>query len=382
MTGKRNLMFVSSYTGLGGGETIQLNLFEALSTGRYQLHLVVPGEGQFAKGARQLGVQVHILPFRGATTWFVPAIWTRLPAARQLHALVNRLDIDALVSNYHALPFAAAAGKAARVPVVWYSIGWWFPVRPWQRGFFRRDVTQIAAASASVRDRWLSHSPVVPPDRVPVIFPGVNPDTFHPGMDGAPIRERLGIGPDVPLVVMLARFQHVKGHDVFQAMIQHVHAQVPEARFAVAGENVFGVRKDEQYKLAMLTHARQDSVLSRTLTYLGFYEDPRPVVAAADVVVCPSRFESLGMVHLEAMAMARPVVSMNNGGPAETIRDGETGLLVPPEDPAALAERVVRLLRDPALRARMGEAGREHILANFTADQFAARFAQLIDHLL
>ena len=80
--------------------------------------------------------------------------------------------------------------------------------------------------------------------------------------------------------------------------------------------------------------------------------------------------------------MARPVVSMNNGGPAETIRDGVTGFLVPPEDPAALAERVVRLLRDPALRARMGEAGREHILANFTADQFAARFAQLIDHLL
>lgn len=382
MTGKHNLMFVSSYTGLGGGETIQLNLIEALGSDRYQIHLVVPGEGQFAKGARKLGVQVHILPFRGATTWFVPAIWTRLPAARALSALADRLEIDVLVSNYHALPFAVAAGRAARIPVMWYSIGWWFPVRPWQRAFFRRDVTQIAAASRSVRDRWLSRSPILSPDRIPVIFPGVNPDYFHPGVDGAPVREKLGIGPDAPLVAMLARFQHVKGHDIFQAMIPHVHAQVPEARFAVAGENVFGVRKDERYKLAILTRAREDPVLSRTLAYLGFYEDPRPVVAAADVVVCPSRFESLGMVHLEAMAMARPIVSMNNGGPAETILDGETGFLVPPEDPAALADRVVRLLRDPALRAQMGQAGRRHVLANFTADRFAARFAQLIGDLV
>lgn len=69
-------------------------------------------------------------------------------------------------------------------------------------------------------------------------------------------------------------------------------------------------------------------------------------------------------------------------GLAETILDGETGFLVPPEDPAALADRVVRLLRDPALRAQMGQAGRRHVLANFTADRFAARFAQLIDDLV
>lgn len=382
MSDKRNLLFISSYTGLGGGERIQLNLMEALDRDRYALHLVVPRDGQFARGARAFGVTTHILPFRGVTTWFVPVIWERFPTARRLADLVRDQQIHAIHSNYHALPFAVAAGRAAKIPVLWYSIGWWFPVRPWQRQFFRDDVTQIAAASQAVRDRWLAVSPVVPPERVPVIIPGVNADYFHPEIDGSPVRDTLGIGPDVPLVVMLARFQHVKGHDVFQAMIQHIAADMPDARFAVAGENVFGVRRDETYKRDILANAQTDPVLRRCLTYLGHYDDPRPVMAAADVVVCPSRFESLGMAHLESMAMARPMVSMNNGGPAETMIDGVTGYLVPPDDPAALADCVLRLLRDPALRVRMGQAGRAHVLEHFTAARYADQVSRLVEKLL
>lgn len=378
---KRNLLFITSYTGLGGGERIQLNLMEALDRDRYTLHLAVPREGQFSRAARDLGVTVHLLPFRGVTTWFVPALWKRFPVARRLADLIQQQRIHAIHSDYHALPFAAAAGRSLNMPVLWYSIGWWFPIRPWQKRFFRDEVDQIVAASRSVRDRWLGASPFMPPERIPIIFPGVNANYFHPDIDGSPVREKLGIGPDVPLVVMLARFQHVKGHDTFQAMAQRIAAQMPHVRFAVAGENVFGVRKDETYKRAILDHARTDPVLSRCLTYLGHYDDPRPVMAAADVVVCPSRFESLGMVHLETMAMARPIVSMNNGGPAETVLDGETGYLVPPDDPDALAGRVMALLRDPARRAQMGQAGRAHVLQNFTSATYAGRMMQLIETL-
>jgi glycosyltransferase involved in cell wall biosynthesis len=104
-------------------------------------------------------------------------------------------------------------------------------------------------------------------------------------------------------------------------------------------------------------------------------------VIAADVMKS-SRFESLGMVHLESMAMCCPVVSMNNGGPAETIIDGETGYLVPPENPDALADRVIALLRDPALRERLGRTGRDHVLAHFTARDYARQISQLVDSLV
>lgn len=379
----RNLLFVSAYSGLGGGESVQLNLMGALDRRRWRLHLVCPREGGLPEAARALGVTVHLLPYRGATAWFVPAIWTRFPVARRLAALARAQGIHAIHSDYHSLPFAAAAARTAGVPVLWNAMGWWFPARPWQRRFFETRVTQIIAITQAVRDRWLAASgSFLAAERIPVLVPGVDPAHFHPGVDGSPVRARLGIGPDVPLVGMIARFQRVKGHDVFQAMARRVAAQMPEARFVVAGENVFGVGKDEAYKRAILGTARSDPLLREHLTYLGFWEDARQVVAASDVIVCPSRFESLGMVHLESMAMSRPVVSMNNGGPAETVVDGETGFLVPPDAPDALAERVIALLRDPALRARLGAAGRARVLDRYTAAGYAAQFSHLVESLI
>lgn len=376
------LLFVSAYTGLGGGESVQLNLMGALDPAQWALRLVTPRDGQLPEAARALGVATHLVPYRGVPTWFLPPVWTRLPAARRLAALARDARASAIHTDYHSLPFAVAAARANRIPVIWNAMGWWFPVYRWQRRFFRDQITQIVAITEAVRDRWLGAAPFMPRERVRVIVPGVDPAVYHPGVEGGPVRAHLGIGPDAPLTGMIARFQRVKGHDVFQAMARRVLAQIPEARFVVAGENVFGVSKDEAYKQAILQAAREDPTLSAALTYLGFWEDAREVIAASDVIVCPSRFESLGMVHLESMAMARPVVSMDNGGPAETVVDGETGFLVPPEDPDALADRVVTLLRDPALRARMGAAGRERVLARYTAAGYAAQIADVFERAI
>lgn len=382
MTEKLNLLFVSAYTGLGGGESVQLNLMGALDPDRFVLHLVCPREGQLAEAARKHGVHVHTIPFRGATEWFVPAIWSRFPVGRKIAARARQLGIAAIHSDYHSLPFAVYAARANSIPVVWNAMGWWFQAKPWQRTFFRDKVTRIIAITQAVRDRWLAGSgDIMPPECINVLVPGVDPEYYHPKVDGSPVREKLGITDDVPLVGMIARFQHVKGHDVFQDMAKRIHVEMPGARFVVAGENVFGVSKDEVYKQSVLDRARTDPVLRETLTYLGFWTDAREVVAASDVIVCPSRFESLGMVHLESMAMACPVVSMNNGGPAETVVDEVTGYLVPPEDPAALAERVLTLLRDPDLRRRMGNMGRIRILEHFTAAEYAAQFAQVVESL-
>lgn len=379
----RPLLFISAYTGLGGGESVQLNLLGALDRTRYPAHLLCPREGQLPEAARALGIPTHTLPYRAATAWFIPALWMRFPVCAAIARLIRAQGIAAIHSDYHSLPYAVGAARRARIPVIWNAMGWWFPARPWQRRFFRREVTQIIAITRAVRDRWLANSGhFMPPERIRVLVPGVDPALYHPDISGAPVRAKLGLAPEVPLVGLIARFQHVKGHDIFQAMARQVLAALPEARFVVAGENVFGVARDEAYKQQILSAAHSDPVLRERLTYLGFWQDAREVIAAADVIVCPSRFESLGMVHLESMALGRPVVSMNNGGPAETVIEGQTGYLVPPEAPAALAERVLMLLRDPALRARMGAAGRAHVLAHFTAAGYAAQFAQLVENLV
>jgi glycosyltransferase involved in cell wall biosynthesis len=376
----RDILFITHYRDLGGGETAQLSLVEQLDPAHWRPHLLVPGEGQFARAWRERGWPVHFTRWRGATVWFVPPVWARLPISYHIQRLITEQNITLVHSDYHTLPMALPAAERASIPCVWNCMGWWFRPKPWQRAFFRRPGATFALSESAKRG-FLGEPPFMPPERIQVLYPGINTRRFNPAVDGGVIRDEYGIPPEAPLVVMLARFQNVKGHDVFQAMARQVLEQVPDARFLVAGENTQNAAGDS-YRAGILATHQADPGLRESLVYAGFRADTERVMAAADVIVCASDFESYGMVHVEAMASGKPVVSTNQGGPAETVVDGVTGYLVPPRDPAALSERVVRLLRDPALRAQMGQAGRERVQAHFAAEATARLFTSVIEPLL
>lgn len=383
MTEPINLMFITTYVGLGGGETSLLTLVEALvkHDSRYQPHLLLPHDGQLGERWRANGWSVHLTSFRGATTYFVPALWARFPATGRVARLIREQNIHAVHSDYHSLPFALPAARAAGIPLVWTCWGWWFHPRQWQRDFFQQPDATFASSWA-IKDGFLGDPPFMPPDRVQVLPPGVDTERFRPGLDGSAVRADAGIAPDAPLVALIARFQDVKGHDVFQAMARRVADHIPEARFVVAGENVHGKSADDAYKARILAAHQADPELRERLVYLGFRPDAERVIAAADVVVCSSQFESYGMVNVEAMASGVPVVSTRRGGPSETVTDGETGFLVDPGDAEALAKRVLLLLRDADLRQRMGAAGRARVEQLFSARTMAANFDSTLRNLL
>ncbi|MCU0513634.1 MAG: glycosyltransferase family 4 protein [Anaerolineae bacterium] len=380
MASPRPILFASWYTGLGGGETDLVTLAGALAAADFALHLLLPGEGRLAAAWRDLGGTVHVLPFRGATTWFIPALWARLPVVGRMARLLQAQRIALVHSDYHTLPLIAPAARRTQVPLVWTVHGWWFRPKPWQRAFFRP--LRAVARSRSIRDGFLGQPPFMPPEALPVVYSGVDTARFTPAVDGAPVRAAAGIAPDAPLVALIARFQPVKGHQVFQALAARVAAQMPEARFIVAGENAFGVSADSAYRDTVLAQAAAHPLLRDRLHYLGFRADVERVIAAADVVVCASDFESYGKVNLEAMAGGKPVVSTGRGGPAETVVHGSTGFLAAPGDAAALADYVLTLLHDPALRARMGAAGRDRVLAHFAAPATTAAYTALFQQAL
>jgi glycosyltransferase involved in cell wall biosynthesis len=375
-----NILFITQYRDLGGGETAQLALVDALDPAQWRPHLLVPGEGQFARAWRERGWPVHIQRWRGASVYFVPALWARLPISRAIQRLIAQEGIALVHSDYHTLPMALPAAERAGIPCVWNCMGWWFRPQTWQRAFFRRP-TATFALSESAKRGFLGEPPFMPPGRIQVLYPGINTQRFHPAVDGGAVRAQYGIPPAAPLVAMLARFQDVKGHDTFQAMARLVLESMPEARFLVAGENTQNAAGDA-YRARILAAHQADPLLRERLIYAGFRADTERVMAAADVIVCASHFESYGMVNVEAMAAGRPVVSTNQGGPAETVLDGVTGYLVPPRDPAALAERVVRLLRDPARRAQIGAAGRARVEAHFAAAATTRLFLSVVEPLL
>ena len=291
------LLFATTYVGMGGGETSLLTLAEHLDGARYRLHLLAPREGQLTERWRQRGWTVHIIPYRGTTVWFIPALWARFPITAKIAALIRREGIRAVHSDYHTLPFAVPAARQTGIPAVWTCWGWWFHPRRWQRGFFRTPEV-IFAVSWAIRDGFLGDPPFMPREQVRVLPPGVDTDRFRPGIDGSAVRAEAGIAPDAPVAALIARFQDVKGHHVFQAMARRVAEVLPEARFLVAGENVHGVGADDVYKARILQTHRDDPILRERLIYLGFREDAERVIAAADVVVCSSDFESNGMVNV------------------------------------------------------------------------------------
>ncbi|XWX03240.1 glycosyltransferase family 4 protein [Aggregatilineales bacterium SYSU G02658] len=375
----KRILFSTWYTGLGGGETDLLTLAQSLPSERYTPHLMLPRAGKLSERWQASGWPVHIVPFRGATTLFYPPVWTRLPVVGRIARLLRDQHIDLIHADYHSLPFVAGAAARVGVPLVWTVHGWWFRPWPWQRDFFRALPT--VARSHSIRAGFLGKPPFMPPERIPVIYSGIDTQRFQPG-DGSALRQALKIAPDAPVVAMIARFQRVKGHDVFQDVARQVALQIPEARFIVAGEDAFGVAADAKLRDATLQAAANDSILRDRLHYIGFRHDVEAVYHAADVVVCASHFESFGIANLEAMACGVPVVSTNAGGPSETVLDGETGYLVPPRDVTTLALYTLLLLRDPALRAQMGQAARRHVAERFSVAAMRAAYERAFERLL
>src|SRR5690606_31549134 len=109
------LLVTSAYTDLGGGETSLLSTLTSLDRRRVHPLLLTRAEGQLSAAARARGLDVDILPYRGASIWFVPGIWERMPAAKRLAARIRALAVDVVCTDFHTLPYAAAGCRAAGI---------------------------------------------------------------------------------------------------------------------------------------------------------------------------------------------------------------------------------------------------------------------------
>jgi glycosyltransferase involved in cell wall biosynthesis len=354
----------------------------ALDRGKHEPVLVCPREGQLPAAARRLGLEAHILSYRGASVWFVPSVWAHFPESRRIESVLRELSPQVVHSDFHTLPYALPACRKQGVPVIFTCYGWWFRPRPWQRGFYRNGPRTILAISDAVRRGFLGDPPFMPLERVRVLHLGVDTELFRPRPAERPeVRRALDLDLESPLVTLLGRYQSVKGQDVFLQACTRIASQRPEARFVVAGENIFGGAGDEVFKRRIYRQAQAEPRLRDRVRFMGWVPDPEKLLAASDVVVCASRFESFGMVLVEAMASGVPVVSTQVGGPSETIVDGETGYLVPPGRADLIAARVLELLADAGLRRRVGTAGQERVRAHFELRGYAEAFSEVVETL-
>lgn len=174
------------------------------------------------------------------------------------------------------------------------------------------------------------------------------------------LRRELGIDEDTPLIGIVARLAPIKAHEDFFAAAAEVLKAKPKTCFLVIGD---GERRAPLEQL-VFNLGLQDRV-----RFLGWRRDMPRIYADLDVVVLTSRNEGSPVSLIEALAAARPVVSTAVGGVPEVVLDGETGLTVPVSDPRAMADGIVRLLRDRGEAERLAQAGRRHVFPRYDANR-------------
>ena len=195
------------------------------------------------------------------------------------------------------------------------------------------------------------------------IYNGVDLERFDEATGGEAIRAELDIPADAPLAVVVGRLEPEKGHPTLIEAWPVVHHHFPSAHLLVVGE---GSERDRLEGLAA-AHLRAE-ICCASVHFLGRREDVPQILAAADVVVMPSYREAQGLAIVEALAANRPVIASNVGGIPEMIRSGENGMLVPSQDPSALASAIALLFRDRALATRLAHAGHALVHEKFCVD--------------
>ncbi|RBY79632.1 glycogen synthase [Geodermatophilus sp. TF02-6] len=242
----------------------------------------------------------------------------------------------------------------------------------------------VIAVSAGMRDDVLAVYPELDPARLHVVHNGVDAEAYRPVPDPGTVRS-LGVDPDRPYALFVGRITRQKGVTHLLAAAEQLPADAGLVLCAGAADTP---AERQQVADAVATlQARRDGVV--WIEAMLPREQLVPLITGATVFVCPSVYEPLGIVNLEAAACGTAVVASAVGGIPEVVDDGRTGLLVPydPEDAAAfeagLAARIAELLADPPRAEAMGAAGRERVLAEFgwpaVAQQTVGVYSAVLD---
>jgi alpha-maltose-1-phosphate synthase len=256
------------------------------------------------------------------------------------------------------------------------QLGGGYALSSWCERTAIESATAVIAVSEGMAADIRVTYPEVPAERVHVIYNGIDAREYSPDHD-RDVLDSLGIDPARPSVVFVGRVTRQKGLSVLLRAAEHLD---PSAQLVLcAGQADTAELEAEVTGLVDRLRASRSGVV--LIAGMLAKHQVIQILSHATVFACPSLYEPLGIVNLEAMACGAAVVASAVGGIPEVVADGETGLLVPADDESALAAAINALIRDPARAARMGARGRARAEAEFSWDKIARQTAKLYRQL-
>jgi glycosyltransferase involved in cell wall biosynthesis len=388
LTEPRRILFVHANDELYGSDLILVSLLRTLDRSRFAPSVVLSSDIDTERllsrelesmGVRTRRMRLAVLRRKYFTLLGLVRFTIRFAVSTlRLAALIWRERVDLVHSHTAAvLPGAAAAWLTGKRHV-WHISE--IVVRP--RALHRmlqwlvpRLSDTVVSISYAVQEHLLSGG--ARESTFIVIHNGLDARSFATG-NGARVRVELGIEPERPLVGLIGRVGSWKGQELLCEAAALVVRERPDTMFLLVG----GVHDRQTRRLDALRARVAALRIDANVRISDFRRDIPDVLAALDLYAHPTTDpEPFGMTVLEAMASGKAVIAADHGGPREIVVHGETGVLVAPRDPRALADAILALLADPERCRRMGEAGRRRAQSHFSLEAFAAGYDQLYGHL-
>lgn len=378
------ILYVHNSADIYGASRSLLRLLGALNRAKFSPLVLLPEDGPLRPliESHQIEVVIHpglsVINRQVFHSWRLLWFFAQFPASVIfLWRLIRRQQIDLVHTNTGVILSPALSARLAGVPHVWHVRDWFQEFRrfwPW----YARYMTGCSARAIAVSEAIAAQFPRR--DKVMVVHNGFSLEEFAVPRDAyaQEFRQRLKMENEF-VVGCVGRIKLVrKGQEVLIHAAALLAQKNKHVKFVIVGSPAPG-SEDHLDKLKAL--ARELRVEDRVV-FTGEISDTRMVYPALDVFVLPSaQPEPFGGVVMEAMAMGVPVIATNIGGSLDQVAEGETGFLVPPADPQALAEKIMLLIDNAALRSRMSAAGPRRIGEKFSLTQMVNRFEKLYEEL-
>lgn len=392
-----NVLFMQSQTYFGADSQIHGLLMEHFDRNRVNVHVACnTGTAQNPSAAfRALSAipDLHLRPTRFGTsvnarsklTVLRETLSEGIPALASLAGLVRyvkqqQIDIIHCTEKprdaFYGLLLARATGAKCVIHLHVKAESWISPLVRWAM----RHADALVGVSEFVAQSIVAMG--YPADKTHVVLNSLDLTGWNSDIDGSSVRREFNIGPDIPVLAIISRLFPWKGHTELLMALAKVKAQVPEFKLLLVGEDDPRATPGRGSYTAELKALTQTLGLMEHIIFTGFRSDVRQIFAACNIFAMPSFEEPFGMVYLEAMAMKKPIIALDNGGAREVVEHGATGLLSPPQDIDQLAANIVTLINNPELQTQMGEYGRTHAERFFTPQRMADDVEQVYRHLL
>lgn len=375
------VLFVSAAGFLGGAERSLYELLCALPEDLIAPFACVPPDGPLARQFSLAEVPVHTAPLRRFRRTLHPflmlgQIRALIQATATIRNLVKDLKIDVIHANTDSAAMAAwEVSRETGVPFLWHCRD----LRPLGRlaQMMAHSSARAIAISRAVEEHLIAQG--VEKEKIRRIDNGIDLARFCRPEEKQAIRETvrnsLNIAPDAPVLIVVGAWVPWKRHEVFLESLADLRKEIPNAVGLLVGSDLF--QQNSTYVKSLLEAAENLGLDRDCLKILDEREDVPDLLAASDILISPSENEPFGRVLAEAGASGVPVIAVNSGGKAEIIKDGQTGVLVPPGDVDTMTRTTLLLLNDPARRESMGTNARTWIAERFDIRRTAREFTEL-----